>query len=87
MGKEDKTNTYLLALVGIVGFVAVVVLIMNAAGSSSDLAGEAYSAKKVTVGSSGLKDWNNEDCYECPNNPGEWVCGDAKCSTKPSVTQ
>lgn len=86
MGKEDKTNTYLLALVGIVGFVAVVVLLMNAAGTSSDLSGEAYSANTVKLGSSGLKSWGNEDCHECPKNPGEIVCGDTKCSTS-AVTE
>ncbi len=73
MGKEDKTNTYLLALVGIVGFVAVVVLVMNVAGSSSDLAGEAYSAKTVSLGSSGLKSWNVEDCTACDD--GSLYCG------------
>ncbi len=84
MGKEDKTNTYLLALVGIVGFVAVVVLVMNAAGSSSDLAGEAYSANTVKVGSSGLKIWDQADCRQCSS--GEIVCGTTPCSTTAVTT-
>lgn len=82
MGKEDKTNIYLLALVGIVGFVAVVVLIMNVAGTSSDVTGEAYSAKTVQLSSSGLKSWNTEDCTACDD--GSLYCGTGAvvCPTK-----
>ncbi len=78
MGKEDKTNTYLLALVAIVGFVAVIVLVMNTAGTSSDLSGEAYSAETIKLGSSGLKSWGQDDCTQCSS--GEIVCGDSPCS-------
>ncbi len=84
MAKEDKTNMYLLALVGIVGFVAVVVLVMNAGGTSSDLSGEAYSAKTVQLSSSGLKSWGQNDCRQCTS--GEIACGPTPCSTS-AVTQ
>ncbi len=82
MAKKDKTNMYLLALVGLVGFVAVVVLLMNAAGTSRDLSGEAYSAKTVKLGSSGLKVWSTTDCTACDD--GSLYCGtDAVvCPTK-----
>lgn len=82
MVKEDKTNMYLLALVGIVGFVAVVVLVMNVAGTSSDLSGEAYSAKTIQLSSSGLKSWNVNDCTACDD--GSFYCGTGAvvCPTK-----
>lgn len=50
MAKEQKTNLYLLAIVGIVAVVGIVVLVLNAGSgtvyvSDEDLSGEAYKTK------------------------------------------
>ncbi len=55
MAKLEKSNLYLLSIVGIVAVVGIVVLVLNGGGSSSlslssdDLSGEALKVKSAEV--------------------------------------
>ena len=66
LAKEEKTNLYLLAIVGIVAVVGIVVLILNSESASvdveKDLTGEAY--KGGSTKSSVKRQKLSSDSYE-----------------------
>lgn len=87
MAKEGKgINLYLLAIVCIVAIVGIVMLVLNIGSSGTiSLSSDDVSGQAVKIGGNDFKPgfiiFEKDDCLTCPNNLGEEVCGDVKCST------
>ena len=87
MAKEQKTNLYLLAILGIVAIVGIVVLILNSGTggmsySSDDLSGEEVEISENLIGqayyrgsSVARRDLDSiEECHECNRPPFNICC-------------